>query len=262
MAGISTSPGGTKAEAAEVSFPIRHEFDTELNSLAVPALDVDRCVDRGVDHEMLETVQSELTHGMELLHRLGPCVTIFGSARPAQDSPWYQLTMDVAKAVAAKGFNIITGGGPGLMEAGNRGAFENGAYSIGLNIQLPHEQGANPYVHDALEFSYFFTRKVMLLKYSVGVVAMPGGLGTYDELFEALTLLQTGKVKPFPVVLVGRSFWEPLVNFLESVADREGFLSRKDLKLFTVTDSPEEVAQIIAERSRERVAEMALRVAQ
>lgn len=190
-------------------------------------------------------VMGEMVEGVDALAELGPAVTIFGSARVKPGQVQYETAVNVARLLGEAGFNIITGGGPGIMEAGNKGAREAGVVSVGLNIQLPFEQHINPYVDIATEFRYFFTRKVMLVKYALAFVIFPGGFGTMDETFEALTLIQTGKIKNFPVVLFDSTYWSGLVNWLEQTMLAEGKISPADLKLVSVTDSPEEARDII-----------------
>ena len=170
---------------------------------------------------------------------MGPCITIFGSARFKEDHPYYELARRMGGAVSRLGFTVMTGGGPGIMEAANRGAKDAGGRSIGCNIILPFEQKPNPYLDEMLEFRYFFVRKIMLVKYSYGFVVMPGGLGTMDELFESLTLIQTGKILDFPVVLMGKEYYQPMMEFLREMVGK-GTISESDLELLMLTDSIEE----------------------
>jgi uncharacterized protein (TIGR00730 family) len=188
---------------------------------------------------MLLRIFREFFRGFRRLHFVGPCVTIFGSARFKDDHPYYSLAREVGAAVSQLGFTVMTGGGPGIMEAANRGAKEAGGYSIGCNIALPFEQSPNPYLDEMLEFRYFFVRKTMLIKYSYAFVVLPGGLGTMDELFESLTLIQTRKIRHFPIVLMGIDYYAPMINFLGSMVEA-GTISRSDLDLLMVTDSVEE----------------------
>ncbi len=188
---------------------------------------------------MLLRIIREFVRGFRRLHFVGPCVTIFGSARFKEDHPYYSLAREVGAAVSQLGFTVMTGGGPGIMEAANRGAKEAGGHSIGCNIALPFEQSPNPYLDDMLEFRYFFVRKTMLIKYSYAFVVLPGGLGTMDELFESLTLIQTKKIRHFPIVLMGTDYYAPMISFLESMVTA-GTISRSDLDLLMVTDSVEE----------------------
>jgi uncharacterized protein (TIGR00730 family) len=191
-------------------------------------------------------VMREFIRGFRKLHFVGPCVTVFGSARFAETHPYYELGRKIGAQVAGSGYTVITGGGPGIMEAANRGAREGGGRSVGCNIVLPREQEPNPYCDVVVEFRYFFVRKVMLVKYSYAFIVLPGGLGTMDELFEALTLIQTGKIKNFPVVLVGVDYWRPLVEFLRRMVDTST-ISAPDLNLLLLTDSVEEaVAHVVA----------------
>ena len=182
--------------------------------------------------------------GFRALHFVGPCITVFGSARVAEPHPYYQLSRDVGRGLGRMGFTVMTGGGPGLMEAANRGARDVGARSVGCNIALPLEQAVNPYVDRSVTCRYFFVRKVLLLKYSYGFIAMPGGIGTADELFEALTLIQTKKILNFPVVIMGKSYWAPLVEQLQAMVSAKT-ISAADLELMLITDDvPEALAHI------------------
>ena len=181
-------------------------------------------------------IQAEFVEGFDTLHDLPAAVSIFGSARISPTDPMYRAAEKIARGLVEKGFAVITGGGPGIMEAGNKGAVEGGGTSVGLGIELPHEQGLNPYVGLGINFRYFFARKTMFLKYSRGFIAMPGGFGTLDELFESLTLIQTGKVTHFPVVLFGSRFWGPLLDWIEREVEACGFISPGDLDLITLTD--------------------------
>ena len=192
-----------------------------------------------------------MIRGFRRLHFVGPCVTVFGSARVREGDAEYESAREVGAALSRIGFTVMTGGGPGVMEAANRGAKESGGHSVGCNIELPHEQAPNPYLDISIDFSYFFVRKVMLVKYSYAFVVMPGGFGTVDELFEALTLIQTGKVSNFPVVLMGTEFWGPLLQQLDEMAD-EGLISPGDLDLLLTTDDVDEAIHHITENSVER----------
>ncbi len=182
----------------------------------------------------------ELIYGFRSLHFVGPCITVFGSARFLPDHPYYVLTRDLGARIARARFTVMTGGGPGLMEAANRGAKDARGVSIGCNIVLPQEQKPNPYLDKFVEFRYFFVRKVMLVKYSYGFVAAPGGFGTMDELFEVMTLIQTGKIKNFPVVLLGVEYWSPLITFVRQSLLANGAISEPDLEAVLLTDSPAE----------------------
>jgi uncharacterized protein (TIGR00730 family) len=181
----------------------------------------------------------EFIRGFRKLHWVGPCITIFGSARFAPGHPSYELARETASQMAKLGFSIMTGGGPGIMEAANRGAKEAGGRSVGSNIVLEHEQDANEYLDTWFTFRYFFVRKVLLLKYSYAFIVMPGGAGTMDELFETLTLVQTKSIKNFPIVVMDKEFWQPLMDLLQSMVDK-GTISPGDLDLIKMTDSPEE----------------------
>jgi uncharacterized protein (TIGR00730 family) len=190
-------------------------------------------------------IQAEFVEGFDTLAQLGPAVSIFGSARTQEDDPMYQETVRTAKLLAEAGLVVITGGGPGIMEAGNRGAKEGGGVSVGLNIELPFEQGSNPYVEIPIDFHYFFVRKTMFVKYAQSFVIFPGGFGTLDELFEALTLIQTGKIYNFPVILFGSEYWSGLLDWLRNTMLAKGNISPPDVDLMMVTDSPEEVRDLI-----------------
>lgn len=192
-------------------------------------------------------IMGEFVNGFEKMSEIGPCVSIFGSARTRSGGQYYDLAVQVAKSVAEAGYGIITGGGPGIMEAGNKGANLAGGTSVGLNIDLPFEQHDNPYIDDDknLDFDYFFVRKVMFVKYSQGFVVMPGGFGTLDELFEAITLIQTNKIHKFPIILVGSTFWEGLMDWIKDTMLSAGNISPKDLDLVKIVDTADEVVKII-----------------
>jgi uncharacterized protein (TIGR00730 family) len=195
------------------------------------------------DATRIERIKRELATGFEALAHVGPAASFFGSARTEPAEPEYELARNTARIVGGAGLAIITGGGPGVMEAANRGARDVGALSIGLNIELPFEQGLNPYCDIGLEFHYFFTRKVMFVRYASGFVVFPGGFGTLDETFEALTLIQTGKIRHFPVVLVGSDYWGGLVDWIRERLVAEGKVAPQDLDLFCLTDDPFEVRE-------------------
>ena len=188
-------------------------------------------------------IMAEFVEGFETLSQLGPAVSIFGSARTAEQSPYYELARTAGRMLAEAGFAVITGGGPGVMEAANRGAKEAGGQSIGLNIMLPHEQRPNPHVTIQMDFHYFFARKMMFVKYANAFVVFPGGFGTMDEFFEALTLIQTDKVVHFPVYLVGSEYWKGLVDWLRSSMLASGAISEWDLDIFKITDDVDEVVR-------------------
>ena len=190
-------------------------------------------------------IMAEFVDGFETLSRLQPGVSFFGSARIARESPEYHKTYELARAVSEAGYPIITGGGPGVMEAANKGAYEAGGESVGMNISLPMEQRPNPYIRTLLNFRYFFVRKVMFVKYSQAFVIMPGGFGTLDELFESITLIQTHKIKPFPVIMVGSSFWSPLIRWIEDKLITQGLISPIDRKILNVVDTCDEVLHIL-----------------
>jgi uncharacterized protein (TIGR00730 family) len=184
-------------------------------------------------------VSLDFIRAYRILHFVGPCVTIFGSARTKPGTQWYDLARQMGAACSELGFTVVTGGGPGIMQAANQGAYEAGGRSIGVNIVLPFEQEVNPYVHRSVNMRYFFTRKTMLVKYSYAFIVMPGGAGTMDEMFETMTLIQTGKLNNFPIILMGKDFWQPLMDFLYKMAD-EGMISPEDPELIFFTDSVEE----------------------
>lgn len=193
-------------------------------------------------------VISELVEGFERLNKIGPCISIFGSARTEPSHRYYQLAVEIAAALTDEGFGIITGGGPGIMEAGNKGAAERGGVSVGVNIDLPMEQGHNLFIDQdkVLNHRYFFVRKVMFVKYAQAFVVLPGGFGTLDELFEVLTLIQTKKISPVPVILVGAEFWSGLRDWItNTMLEKQGNISPKDLQLFSITDTSDEVIAIV-----------------
>ncbi|MBL6644281.1 MAG: TIGR00730 family Rossman fold protein [Flavobacteriaceae bacterium] len=197
------------------------------------------------DSWALFKIMSEFVHGYENMSRIGPCISIFGSARTAPKDPYYRLTTEIAESVVKSGLGIITGGGPGIMEAANLGAKNAGGISVGLNINLPFEQKANPYIDEdkLMNFEYFFVRKVIFMKYSQGFVVMPGGFGTLDELFEALTLIQTEKIKKFPIILVGKKFWGGLMDWINTLLLKEHKIDPDDLDLIRVVETKEEVLE-------------------
>jgi len=189
----------------------------------------------------------ECIHGFSAFREIGPCITVFGSARFEEDTPYYQLARDIGGRIADVGLTVLTGGGPGIMEAANRGAKEAGGTSVGCNIALPHEQKPNPYLDQWLEFRYFFVRKLMLVKYSYAFVVFPGGFGTMDEIFETATLIQTGKIRNFPVILMCEDFWEPLRRFMKERLVDHGTIDQKDYDRLIFTDDPEEAMQRITD---------------
>jgi uncharacterized protein (TIGR00730 family) len=193
-------------------------------------------------------IMAEFVNGYESMGRIGPCVTIFGSARTKPEDTYYLLAEKIAYKISKAGYGVITGGGPGIMEAGNKGAHLGGGTSVGLNIELPFEQHFNPYIDSDknLNFDYFFVRKVMFVKYSQGFVVMPGGFGTMDELFEAMTLIQTKKIAKFPIILVGTSFWSGLIEWIKTVLiEKEHTVSAEDLNLFKIVDTEDEVVDVL-----------------
>ena len=195
-------------------------------------------------------IMSEFVEGFEALHRIGPCVSIYGSARTGPETQVYKDAQKIAYLLSKTGYGVITGGGPGVMEAGNRGAHDAGGPSVGLNIELPFEKHVNPYIDrdKSIDFDYFFVRKVMFVKYSQGFIVMPGGFGTMDELFEALTLLQTGKLNSRPIVLYDSKFWTGLVEwFKETMLDKYKTISDNDPDLFSIVDTPEEAVKVITD---------------
>jgi hypothetical protein len=192
-------------------------------------------------------IMAEFVEGFEALADCNPAVSVFGSARVTPDHGDYQKAEAIARQLAREGFSIITGGGPGVMEAANKGAFEAGGRSVGLNIELPREQSPNPFSNIRVSFRYFFERKVMFVKYASGFVILPGGFGTLDELFESITLIQTGKIRPFPVVLVGRTYWSGLVAWIRDVMMQDQMISETDLAILRVVDTAEEAIAVINE---------------
>lgn len=199
------------------------------------------------DSWVIFKVMSEFVEGFEKLAKIGPCVTIFGSARIKPNNPYYKMAEEIAYQLVQQGYGVVTGGGPGIMEAGNKGANRAGGKSVGLNIYLPHEQKGNIYIDPdkLITFDYFFVRKVMFVKYSQGFIVMPGGFGTIDELSEALTLIQTKKIGRFPIVLVGKKFWAGMIDWIKKVLVVEGMISEGDLDLFSLVDTPEDAVKVI-----------------
>jgi uncharacterized protein (TIGR00730 family) len=232
---------------------VRRQGPVTLRGKQIPATTTDqRLLDRRGSGDWVHTdpwrvlrIQAEFVEGFGLLAELGPAVSIFGSARMARGTAEYEKAERIAAGLAEVGYSVITGGGPGIMEAANKGATEGGGVSVGLGIELPREQGLNEYVDIGLEFRYFFVRKTVFIKYSQAFVVMPGGFGTMDELFEAVTLVETGKITRFPIVLVGSSYWGGLITWLREKVLEEGKISAGDLDLLTVVDSAEEVVEAI-----------------
>ena len=197
-------------------------------------------------------ILAEFVEGFDALAQIGPAITVFGSARVKEGDPAYDLAREIGRLLAAEGYAVITGGGPGVMEAANRGCQEGGGLSVGCNIELPHEQDINDYVDLGVQFRYFFARKTMFVKYADGFVIMPGGYGTLDELMEALTLIQTGKIEHFPVVLVGSEFFGPFLAWIKATLVGEGMISPEDVDLIQVTDDPKRVIEIVREAAKQR----------
>jgi uncharacterized protein (TIGR00730 family) len=208
------------------------------------------------DGHRLDRIREEVDRGFDALRDVEDGVSIFGSARIGEGHPWYDLCRETAACLAKHGFAVITGGGPGLMEAANRGAAEAGGLSIGLNIELPREQEPNRYANRTVEFHYFFARKLMFVRYARAFVILPGGFGTLDELFESLTLIQTDRIKHFPVILVGSEFWKPMLSWIDESLEDEGLISTEDKDLLLVADSPDEVCDHVR-RASARQKEMA-----
>lgn len=193
-------------------------------------------------------IMSEFVEGFDRLEEIGPCVSIYGSARTPADNKYYQMSVEVAEKMVAEGYGIITGGGPGIMEAGNKGAFNAKGKSVGLNIDLPFEQSSNPYIDPDKNFNfhYFFARKVMFVKYAQAFILLPGGFGTMDELFETLTLIQTKKIDKVPIILMGKEYWQGLVDWMQNtMLEQFNNISPEDMNLFHVTDNPEEAVKIV-----------------
>ncbi len=218
----------------------------------VAATEDEKLLQRRPDAAFLDTdpwralrILSEFVEGFDAMAMVGPAVTVFGSARTQPDDPLYEQARTIGRRLAEAGYAVITGGGPGTMEAANRGCQEGGGLSVGCNIELPHEQALNAYVDLGVEFRYFFARKTMFVKYADGFVILPGGFGTLDELFEAITLIQTGKVSHFPVVLVGRSYWSGLLDWVRGTLLEAGAVSEIDIDLIQITDDPDEVVAIM-----------------
>lgn len=191
-------------------------------------------------------IMAEFVEGFDLMARTRPTVSIFGSARTEETSPYYKMGVETAEKLAKEGYTIVTGGGPGIMEAANRGATQSGGRSIGLNIELPFEQSVNEYVNEGMSFRYFFCRKTMFVRYASALVILPGGFGTLDELFESLTLIQTHKTAEFPVVMMGTDYWDGLLRWIKDTMVKEGTISLEDFEMINVTDDPDECARIIS----------------
>jgi len=215
------------------------------------------CDVEGEDDVRLQRIHDEVERGFDALRDVDDGVSIFGSARVSEDHRWYDLTRETAACLVDHGFSVITGGGPGLMAAANRGAAEAGGRSIGLNIELPHEQHQNPYVNRSLTFHYFFARKLMFVRYARAFVIMPGGFGTLDEMFESLTLIQTHRIKHFPTILVDTAHWQPLLTWIDDTLEDDGLIGPEDKELLVTVDTPSEVCDHVL-RAKARQREMAV----
>src|SRR6187549_3298854 len=221
----------------------------EENRIRTAFKDKDWAEIKGANSWMIFKVMSEFVEGLEKLTKIGPCVTIFGSARVKPSNPYYKMAEEIAYQLVENGYGVITGGGPGIMEAGNKGAKRAGGKSVGLNIYLPHEQKGNIYIDPdkLITFDYFFVRKVMFMKYSQGFIVMPGGFGTLDELTEALTLIQTKKIGRFPIVMVGKKFWAGLIDWFKKTLVTDKMIHPDDLYLFNLVDTPADAVKVIDE---------------
>lgn len=195
-------------------------------------------------------IMAEFVESFEIMSQVGPAITIFGSARMKQNSEYYKAAVELGQKLAKQGFTVITGGGPGIMEAANKGAAEAGGKSVGLNIELPFEQKPNPYANIPIQFHYFFARKVCFVKYSMGFIFMPGGFGTLDEFFEVSTLVQTGRIPRYPLILFGKKFWKGLLKWMDNSMTTHGYISPHDLELYTITDKVDEAIEAILDYQR------------
>jgi uncharacterized protein (TIGR00730 family) len=243
------------ADAGQSSGPKRLAPTEDERLLSTPMVVPERRVFTSTDPWRVLRIMGEFVEGFDTLANIKHGVTLFGSARTRPEEPMYGAVTETAKLLAEAGFTVITGGGPGVMEAGNKGAQLGKGLSVGLNIELPFEQGTNRYVDTSVNFRYFFVRKMMFVKYSLAFVVFPGGYGTLDEMFEALTLIQTGKIRHFPVVLFGREYWSGLVAWLKNTMAAQGKIDIKDLDIFYLTDDPAEAVAIVT-RAREVVTEL------
>jgi hypothetical protein len=252
--GAATPPKANGVEAAAPANGVVHVDDAIRPALG-PALTEDAKLLQGVlrgdeftrtDTWRVLRIMGEFIEGFDKLATLEKAVTVFGSARTRPDDPQYAAAVEVGRRLARRGFAVITGAGPGIMEAANKGAKLGGGRSVGCNIELPFEQGTNPYVDTVVQFRYFFVRKTMFIKYSAAFIIFPGGYGTLDELFEAVTLIQTGKISQFPVILFGRHYWAGMFRWLQSRVVGEGKISPGDVELMTLTDDPDEAVEIVA----------------
>jgi uncharacterized protein (TIGR00730 family) len=226
------------------------ELVTPLNQVYSPAMSNTMLGFTREDPWRIFRIMAEFVDSFETMSQVGSAVTIFGSARTPETDPYYQASVELAKKLAANNLAVVTGGGPGIMEAANRGAAEAKGKSVGLNITLPFEQTGNPYANIPIQFRYFFSRKVCFVKYSIGFIFMPGGFGTLDELFEVLTLVQTHRIPRFPLVLFGKKYWSALLKWMKTVLENGGFISPGDLELFIVTDDPQEAVAVILDYMR------------
>jgi uncharacterized protein (TIGR00730 family) len=255
--GIRPAPGGIPqvlpSDAKSAPRSAHETEDQRLLERRVERIQRDHPIATPGDAWRVFRIMGEFVEGFDEMGRQGPCVSVFGSARVTQADPMYQQCVETARLLGEAGFGIITGGGPGMMEAANRGAREAGVASIGLNIELPFEQGTNPFVDLEIRFRYFFVRKTMFVKYSEAFVIFPGGFGTLDELFEALTLIQTGKVRDFPVILYGSEYWRGLLDWVEGTLSTSGKISPEDVDLLFITDSPSEAVKYVVENFRKHV---------
>ena len=247
--GSASEPG--QREVAELNLPERETEDERLFQRE----EVEEAEFVHTDPWRVFRIMGEFVEGFDTLAGLGPAVSIFGSARVLPEDPWYQAAEETARRFVEEGFAVITGGGPGIMEAANKGATLAGGQSVGCNIELPFEQGMNPYVRTAINFRYFFVRKTMFVKYAAGFLIFPGGFGTLDELFEALTLIQTHKVRNFPVVLVGREYWGGMMSWIQEFLLAEGKISSEDMDLLRLTDSPAEAVSHVVQAYVEQIRE-------
>jgi len=241
---MSAKPKGNKVEE-----PLTPQQLEEEHRIRKAFKEKDWAEIKSSDSWVIFKVMSEFVEGFEKLAKIGPCVTIFGSARIGAKHPYYKMAEEIAYELVRDGYGVVTGGGPGIMEAGNRGAKRGGGKSVGLNIYLPHEQKGNPYIDPdkLITFDYFFVRKVMFMKYSQGFIVMPGGFGTLDELSEALTLIQTKKIGRFPIVLVGKKFWSGMMDWIKQTLVSEGMIHEDDLELVNLVDTPKEAVKVINE---------------
>jgi hypothetical protein len=256
-AGESTTPSPPPPQPP-VDLPDLNQgqAETEDEKLLARPVEATVAADLTSDAWRVFRIMGEFVEGFDTLARVGPAVSVFGSARTTPDDPYYRAAEDVARRLVGAGFAVITGGGPGIMEAANKGAIEAGGDSVGCNIELPFEQGMNVYVRTAINFHYFFVRKTMFVKYAEGFIIFPGGYGTLDELFESLTLIQTGKLWNFPVVLFGSEFWSGLVEWIDKRLVGESKITPRDRELFTVTDDPQEAVDIMVASFRRHSEEL------